>query len=286
MAVTPKELVSTVGDLVSLPEVSVRVNELVNNPRSSTADIGKVISQDPGLTARLLRIANSAFYGFAYQIDTVSRAVTVIGTGTLRDLVLATSATKVFENIPNDLVNMDDFWRHSVYCAVVARILGDQVPKVQGERLFIAGLLHDIGQLIIFNKIPDLAREALLLTLEGPDEPEVHQAERQVVGFDHSQVGGELARAWKLPAIIAEAVEFHHDPEKAQAFPMETAVVHIANSIAILAELNSTDEQEAPTIAPGAWEITGLSAEIIPPTVEEARTQFDEVRTAFFPAGE
>ena len=119
MSITPEELVKNVGELVSLPDVCIRVNQMVDDPNASAVAFGEVISQDPGLTARLLRIANSAFYGFSQEIDTVSRAVTIIGLGKLRDLVLATSTVDVFDKIPNELLTMENFWRHSLSCALI-----------------------------------------------------------------------------------------------------------------------------------------------------------------------
>lgn len=121
MPFTAKDLVSAVSDILSLPETVLRVNEMVDDPQSSAADIGEVIRQDPGLTARLLRIANSPFYGFPSRIDSVPIAITVIGTDQLRDLLLATSAIQVFSDFPNEIVSMETFWRHSLRCAIIAR---------------------------------------------------------------------------------------------------------------------------------------------------------------------
>ena len=108
--------IEDITDIPSLPEIFIRVNEVVNNPRSSLEDVGKVISEDTGLTARLLKIVNSAFYGFPSHIETISRAVTIVGTQQLRDLALATSVIRLFSGIPHDLLDMESFWRHSVAC--------------------------------------------------------------------------------------------------------------------------------------------------------------------------
>lgn len=281
MSTTPTELVKNVGDLVSLPDVCIRVNQMVDNPDATAPAFGEVISQDPGLTARLLRIANSAFYGFSHEIDTVSRAVTVIGIGKLRDLVLATSTVDVFDKIPNELLTMENFWRHSLYCALISRSLAMQTRLPHGESLFIAGLLHDIGQLVIFHEMPDEARQALLLTIEGDAELEVHEAEREVMGFDHTDVGLELARQWNLPESLQEAIKYHHNPSAADKFQTEVAIVHLANSLACLLELNSSDESVAPATDPFAWEITGITKPQVEAALEESRQQFDEVRALF-----
>jgi HD-like signal output (HDOD) protein len=274
MSISLQELVDDVGELISFPEVCIRVNEMVNDPNCSSSDIGQVISQDPALTARMLRIANSPYYGYSTEIDTVSRAVTILGIKAIRDLVIATSTSKVFNGLPNDLISMDNFWRHSIYCGLAAKILSEQYKKGKGEAVFISGLLHDMGQLAIFNKVPELAREALLLAMEGNEESDLYLYERQIMGFDHMQVGGALAKKWKLPESLQECVEFHHEPTKAVNYPLEVAIIHIANAIAVMSELESTLEDEVPPIDEIAWEITGLNKDLLEPVMLSAREQF------------
>jgi len=279
METNPQELVSDVSDLVSLPEVCLRVNEMIEDPKSTAEGVGKVISQDPALTARLLKIANSPFYGFSTEIATVSKAVAVLGTKQIRDLVLATSVSKAFDGISNELVTMQNFWKHSIFCGLCARIVAFESRKARGESVFIAGLLHDIGQLIIFSKLPDLAKEVLMLSVEGPEELSLNMAEQQVLGFDHTQVGAELMRHWKLPLSIQECVEFHHDPSKAKNFPVEAAIIHLANSLACMAELETIDEGEVQKIDPVVWQVTGLDGEILHPVISGAQAQISEVQS-------
>ncbi len=275
------ELVKGVSDLVSLPEVCTQVNELVDDGKSSAADIANVISQDPALTARLLKVANSSFYRFPSKIETVSRAITIIGTRELRFLVLATSAVRSFDRIPNDLVDMASFWRHSVYCGVIARLLAGQCNVLHKERLFVAGLLHDVGHLVMYHKIPDLV-QVMHYRAEISGEP-IYEAERDVFDIDHGVVGTELLRLWRLPESLQEVLEFHHEPARAGKYLLESAIVHVANCLATLAESGSTDELEGPPIDPFAWEMTGLSSEIIEPTLHEARAQFLEALLLFLP---
>ncbi|NOX91628.1 MAG: HDOD domain-containing protein [Gammaproteobacteria bacterium] len=133
-----QDLLSNVEQLISLPAAYVRLNELVEDPTSSADDIAHVITQDVALTARLLRVANSPLYGLSTQIDTVSRAVTVLGTQQVRDLALATSACKSFDGIPNELVSMESFWEHSILCALCARTLALECFKRQREASSLA----------------------------------------------------------------------------------------------------------------------------------------------------
>lgn len=276
------ELVRGVGALITLPDVFIRISQLVEDPNSNMADIAKVVGQDPSFTVRLLRVANSSFYGFSSKIDTVPKAVAIIGTSQIRSLALATSVASSFDGLPNTLVSMENFWKHSLYCALAARILAKQARKCDPDAVFTAALLHDIGELVIFNRMPQQAKEALLLVLDSGDELPVHQAERQIMGFDHSQVGGELARQWKLPPMLEECIEFHHDIPVAQRFPREAALVHIANILALMAEVRTLNSDDVSPIDPRAWEMIGLNADdVIQSTVEEAQEGIAEAERLF-----
>ncbi|NNG14423.1 MAG: HDOD domain-containing protein [Gammaproteobacteria bacterium] len=275
MPFTAKDLISAVSDIVSLPETVLRVNEMVDDPQSSAADIGEVIRQDPGLTARLLRIANSPFYGFPSHIDSVPRAVTVIGTNELRDLILATSAIQVFSDFPNEIVSMETFWRHSLRCAIIARSLAAHLHEPNVECYFTAGLLHDIGYLIIYREIPELAHQALAHSNQNRDI--AHIVEQEIIGFDHGAVGGELLRQWNLPSTLSEAVEFHHAPRFAKQYSKEAAIIHIANYLAntMLARVGG-DIEETEALEVSALKTAGLTPDVLQTVLKQAEAQFNE----------
>ncbi|MDD5181389.1 MAG: HDOD domain-containing protein [Gallionellaceae bacterium] len=277
------ELVKGVDGLVTLPDVFVRISQLVDDPDSTITDVANAVSQYPSFAVRLLRVANSPFCGFSSSAtDTVAKAVSLIGASQIRNLALSASIMRVFAGLPNNLVSKGNFWRHSIYCALVARILAKRMGKCEPEAVFTAGLLHDIGELVIFNRLPEQAKGALLLVLDSADELPMHEAERQIMGFDHAQVGGELARQWQLHPMLEECIACHHDIQQAQQYPRETALVHIANILSQMAELDTLDTGDVQPIEPLAWEITGLDAEeIIGPTVREAQAGIIEAEKFF-----
>jgi HD-like signal output (HDOD) protein len=176
--------------------IFTRIDEAVNNPRSSLADIGRIISEDSSLTARLLKIVNSAFYSFPSKIETISRAVTVVGTQQLRDLALATSVMKLFQGIPPDLISMEAFWKHSIACGVAARVRGSK-REANIERFFVAGILHDIGRLILhagsrLDAPHWVVAMPVGIALQGRNEE---------LGFDHASLGRVLLEL-ELPASL------------------------------------------------------------------------------------
>ncbi len=281
--ITPSTLVKGMVKLVSLPHVCIRVNLMVDDPKYSASEIGEVISQDAALTARLLRVANSSFYGFQSKISTISRAVTVIGFRELRDLVVAVSAVRTFSSIPMDLENMAAFWRHSIFTGIVSRLLSKHCRILHGERLFVSGVLHDLGQLVIFHKIPDLANKALnRVKLTGEES---YIAERTIIGFDHAEIGAELVKSWNLPKSLEDTIRFHHTPDLAVENPVDTAIVHIANVISDMAEENEQDRSKhLQRIHPSAWKVTGLNENIIEPIICEAHPLLFEGLALIMPA--
>jgi HD-like signal output (HDOD) protein len=279
---TLEELLSSTTKMYSMPDVYFRVKALVDDPDSVMADLARVIGTDPGLTARLLKLANSAVFGMSARVDTVSKAVNLLGMQQVHDLVLATSITQTFAHVSSTVMDMPHFWRRSVHCGVLARVLASACNVLDGERLFVAGLLHDLGHLIMYQGVPELA-QAALLQAEREEMP-LFRVERGLLGFDYAQVGAALMRAWKLPRGLEEAVELHPEPARAESYAREVSLVHIAAHLAASAyhdgQPASTDEA---AIDPVVWGITGLNPADLAPLQEAANRQFAEVAGLIMP---
>lgn len=222
-------LVVNSTDLVSLPTVVVRVVEMLTSDRYSTADIGKVVAQDPALTARLLKIVNSPYYGFSGRVDTVSRAVALVGVDVLYTLILTASVVRGFQRIPSALANMDDFWLHSLCCGEIARLLAREAGVLHGERLFIAGLLHRVGSLVFYTKLPEQARQ--VLEAAAGDEQRLPALEQALIGYTYAEVGAELARVWRLPPALQAAIRWQLQPERAEDYRVEAGLVFLASRL-------------------------------------------------------
>ncbi|HFE38239.1 MAG TPA: HDOD domain-containing protein [Gammaproteobacteria bacterium] len=275
------ELVKGVDKLVSLPEVCFMVNDLVNDPNSEFAHIGSVISQDPDLTARLLKLVNSSFYGFDTPIDTVSRAIMLVGLKELQHMVWASSAVETFDNLSPTEANMASFWRHSIFCAVTSRILARECDILHPERMYVAGLLHDIGRLIIYHKLPQAAEKIIVAGRADP-ERDAASTEREILGYDHAHIGFALCKSWGLPDSLAIAIGFHHAPHEAEEFKLETAILHVANVMAHSLEMGDEEKFKERTNAK-AWELLDLSDDAIRRTLQEAVLQFLEALELLLP---
>ena len=278
MLIDTQNLAEDVGRLVAFPDVYLRLGQLLDDPDCDAQQVSQLISQDPALSLRVLRIANSPFYGLSREVDTVARAVTVLGMSRVRDSVLACAASQVLTEIPNDVIIMEDFWHHSIFCGLIAQALATRSSRVTKDFAFVAGLLHDIGQLVLFNRYPGEMQVALDLLAEGDHELQMHTVEQQVLGIDHMALGAALLHAWHLPERLQECVEFHHVPERAQRYPAETAVIHLANALAHLAQSGSVDLGDASSIDARAWQTAGLEPDIVAAVIDEARGDLSAVK--------
>ncbi len=252
-----------------------KIEEVISRPNTSMADIGKIVSQDPGLTVRLLRLVNSAFFNFPSKIETITQALVVIGTQQLRELVLATSIVNLFQGIPKDLVNMESFWRHSIACGLAARIMATYRNEPNAERFLIAGMVHDIGRLIMYKKIGDLCRSTLIQsrTFGTP----LFQAEKEVIGFDHCHIGRLLLQTWNLPKSLEEAVTYHHRPSLATHYPVEAATVHMADIFVNALQWGTSGSHDVPPLEPSAWDLLELPPSLLPSLLHQLRSQVQEV---------
>jgi HD-like signal output (HDOD) protein len=278
---TADHLVKNVISLVSLPEVCLRIVEMVSQGDCHLRDFEEVITQDPALTARLLRVVNSSLYGARGRIDTISRAVSLLGYQELRDLVLATSAAGVFERIPNELSNMDQFWRHAVLCGILSRQIAHQADVLHAERMFVAGLLHDIGRLVLYFKLPDPSRMALELARDTGMS--IYHAEQDCIGFDHAQVGNALMKHWGLSPAHQSSTQFHHEPAYAGKYIFDAAIVHLADMLTHMVDGNRNATEALNEIDPVIWDVLTIEKSICQDLVLDAHKQFAEIILLFRP---
>lgn len=252
-------LVSEIDKLVSLPDVYYRLEALIESPNSTIDDFSSVLSSDPDLCARLLSLANSAFYSFPASIETVEKAIQIIGVRQIRELVLATSIIKVFSKMPLGMINMKSFWEHSVAVGVLAKSIAQYCNITQPERFYVAGLLHDIGRLVFYIKLPGLMYD-LLLEREVKEDF-LHVLELENMGYTHAEAGGRLLENWRVPVSIHEPVSFHHKPSESLEFTQVTAAVHVADAWVNKKQVGSSGERYMPVIEGVALDQLNLKIE-------------------------
>jgi putative nucleotidyltransferase with HDIG domain len=273
-ALRPKDLISGSTRTSSLPEIFIMINEVVNDPTSSFSDIAQVVNLDTALSARLLKIVNSSFYSFPSNIETVTHAIAVIGTEQLHNLALATTIIANFKGIPDKTLNMSLFWRHSMGVAIITRNLAIHCRESNPDRFYLAGILHDIGRLIILENMPEEAHE--IIARRNKVGGLLWQIEREVLGFDHGEVGAALSRSWNLPLSLEEIIGNHHNPGLSKRYPLETTIIHLADIIAKAMGLGSSGDMHVPPLDEKAWEQLKLPTGFFSAIWSQTETQFNE----------
>lgn len=223
------ELVDEVSHLVSPPEIHLELEEAIESPYSSWQRVAEVIGQDPALSAQLLKLANSAYHAQRH-VDTLSRAVALLGTRILYDLAVGASAMSVFQRLSTEVLDLSAFWRHSLATGMIAKTLAQHAHMLHPERLFVAGLLHEIGLLVLCMRLPELMDE-VLARAQG-DETRLAAEERKHLGYDHAEVGARLLELWQLPAATITAIRHHHRPGLTPGPGLDAALVHLAEHLA------------------------------------------------------
>ncbi|TGU70098.1 HDOD domain-containing protein [Geomonas terrae] len=275
-----EHMVEDVSTIHSLPLFYSQLSEAIDHPRSSIGDIAKIISEDQGLTARILKLANSPLFGYFSKIDTITQAVTIIGVLQVRDLALALSVMDVFKGIPEDLVNMEQFWKHSIATGLAARTLATSQREANLERFFVAGILHDVGRLVMYVRVPEICLE--LLEECRSTGMILQRAERERFGFDHADVGGALLKRWKIPPRVAEPVGTHHNCSKADQYPREASILHFADIIAHAMQIGNSGEIFVPQLDHAVWERLQISCYFLPTLIKQVDTTYEQTVSVLF----
>jgi HD-like signal output (HDOD) protein len=257
--------------LPEIPSIVFELNEVIANPLSSAEDIAQVVHRSPSLTALLLKIVNSPFYGFPSKIDKISLAVTLIGTREISGLALGISLISLFNNIPKEILSMNSFLRHSLACGIISRILAAHKNLPQTEQLFVSGLLHDLGRLILFSYFPEESRN--LLSRARSSDTLLYLQENDDLGCNHTHLIKHLLQLWKLPMALENKVFFHHSPLEAQQ-PVPATLVHLADIITNGLGIGTSGERFVPPLDHAAWENIGLSPTCFDVVTKQATHQF------------
>lgn len=272
-ALSPADLIADSPELGSPPLVYQRLVDVINHPRGGAQDVANVIAQDTALTGRLLKLVNSAFFSFPNRIETVSQAVSLVGTSQVRDLALATSIVEAFKDLPAELIDLDAFWRHSLACGVAARVIAGLRGEPNVERFFVAGILHDVGRLVLYLRAPGEARAVLSHARETARS--LLETEQEVLGFDHAHIGGTLLDRWRMPESLRDGVRFHHEPTKAVRFASDVATVHVADIFANALQLGSSGERILPRFSAHAWQVLAVDPRVIHLAVAQIDREYD-----------
>jgi putative nucleotidyltransferase with HDIG domain len=243
--------VENINALPTVPGVLKRLSGVIEKPRITIVEISAFISNDPALTTKVLKMVNSAIYGFPGRIASVSHATMLLGLNVIKGLLLGVS---VFELMRK---TMSGLYEHSLACAIASRVIARKKGLKEPEEVSVAGLLHDIGKVILILEFP---REYEAARNEAQEKKiSIFEAERNQFNATHADVGGWLAEKWRFPRSLIEVIEFHHRPALAKNAPMEAAIVHFADLLACARGLGFAGENFVPEVNAEAFELLNLS---------------------------
>jgi HD-like signal output (HDOD) protein len=275
---TAADLAASTATLLTLPDVYLRVRRVVEDPDSYLTDMVNAISVDPGITARLLRLVNSAYFGVVEPVDNIRKAVNLLGMRPVHDLVLATALTSTLAGGSNTVMDMRDFWVRSVCRGSYSRLLARHARPADGDTLFVHGLLSEIGHQVMYMQIPQVCR--LALDHARASGRPLAEVETEMLGFNYADVGGELLRAWAMPAGLVTAVRCQTDPAAAEEFRFETTIVHVAGALAVQHAADFDETGFAAGIAAGSLGRIDMTLTALPAIREAAVAQLDEAAGA------
>ena len=260
--------IEQLGDLPTLPHVVQRLAAMISRPTVSAEEIGTIIEKDQVLAAKVLRLANSPFYGFPSRIGSVSHAVIVLGFNVVKGLTLCASALTIMKD-----AGMDQLWRHSLGVAITANLLATKLEIKNPEELFVSGLLHDIGKVVLYVKWPDVGT-SIKDALKTCADRSLFDVEQELTGLSHAEIGGYLAGAWHLPVTLREPILYHHNPIQAKDATLQTAIVHVADILVKGLACGNPGDDLIPPLSRPAWDQVGLDKQSLEECIDKASQEF------------
>jgi HD-like signal output (HDOD) protein len=264
--------------LPEAPTIISDLNQVIADPLANSNDVAQIVNKSPSLAAMLLKIVNSAHYGFPSKIDRISRAVTIIGTKEISGLALGICVMQAFKDIPKEVLNMEAFIRHGLACGLVSRILAALNNVPQTEQLFVSGLLHDIGKLIFHKYYPDHAKACI--ELGHSSDTSVYQTEKKIIGMNHSKIAKLLLKKWNLPIELTANIVHHHSPSAAPN-PEKAGMVQLADIISHGLGIGASGERCIPSIDHSIVDKIAISANNINMVIRQTVHQFGPMDAIF-----
>lgn len=223
-------IIEKIDTIPTLPVIVNRLNSVIYSPQTSAKEVSKILSMDPALSSKILRIVNSAFYGLPNRITSVTHAIIMLGFNTVKNIAISSSVLDIFKKEATDVNRLKEIWKHSIGVASAAKVIAKNLGQVVLEEFFMSGLLHDIGYIALFVYQYEKFLEFVEKSKSSADSTIV--LEKSIFGYDHQEIGGYLFQKWNMPKLLEEAVSFHHEPLLAREHNFAVDIICVADNIA------------------------------------------------------
>ncbi|MDP3029522.1 MAG: HDOD domain-containing protein [Deltaproteobacteria bacterium] len=248
------------AEVATISAVAFQTAQLLRNPDVAVNKITEIVGLDQSLTAKILRLVNSSFYGFQGKISSLSQAIVLLGFNTVRNVILSVSVLRAFYSDKGCKVfDLGKFWEHSVGTAFVAKNLAEHIKFKEPEDAFIGGLLHDIGRVFILQSLRPEMEKIIALMLE--EDLTMREAEEKVLDADHAWIGYVMAKNWHFPPVLCSAIGYHHAPNGKDEEFLLASIIHLADIICRGMDLGCGGDDFVPNVSPAAWRELSMSLE-------------------------
>lgn len=271
---TFNEIVERIHTIPSLPEVVTQVVRLVNDPNSSARDVQEIMSKDPGMAAKILRMVNSVYYGLKEKVHSLEQAIAILGFKTIRSIALSISVINLFQQKDAGF-NMKAYWTHSAVCACIGRSIGTRIKLPDAELAFVIGLLKDIGMPLLVEHAPEELRAAIALAREY--RLSFKKAVRKVLDTDHTEIGAWLCEHWGLDESIIDAIRHQDDLDQAKE-PKVVAIFQFAEYLCALKKIRVAGQCDEPKLEPEVWSHLGFDKTALVEALSVVNDEVDNAR--------
>ncbi|MFC1524118.1 HDOD domain-containing protein [Thermodesulfobacteriota bacterium] len=274
-----KELIESTQDLPTIPSVAIQINEEIKKKSLTAKSLGAIIERDQSLTSKLLRLANSAYYGLPRQIETPQKAITILGLDTIQSIAMTLSIFQLFTSDSEPVIDLEGLWFHSLGTAVAAKEVISITQKESGEKAFICGIIHDIGKILIIHNLPQQMNE--IMTIMGNSDTPILAAEEEILGYNHPKAGAMLADFWNFPLDFVKSIQHHHHPylPKNKDELNEAALVnaiYVGNTIAKAISLGKSTDQAVGKIRKETMEFLQIPGQELNTLLAEIKKKFTD----------
>ncbi|MBN1257672.1 MAG: HDOD domain-containing protein [Planctomycetes bacterium] len=269
-----ESIIKCIDNLPTMPQVLTALLGILDDPKSSATDINEIMSRDPVLVARILKVVNSAFYALPNRVSSISQAIVILGFNTVKSLAISTTMIDIFSN-RDERFSYEKFWSHSVGCGTIAMLLSKKHPGINADTAFVAGLMHDIGKLVLDQYVPDDFKG--ILEIAERQQVSFQEAEQAVLETTHADLGFWLAKKWRLADDLCEAIHHHHTVQDTAdpASRKLAAICSLANYICILKNYGAAGSCGKPTLPIDAWQELAMKKDVLPQIIKDIESEMN-----------